>query len=116
MHKSIRRIHNTAQGEASQSFFNVYYYGDKTNQGKMGGACLEHFIYIVKPFWIFEVFLTMHHSTELFHQPTLMHNFCQSALNQRTGQTFTDSEDTRCCVNTFFLLKMGMLMLETCRG
>ena len=26
----------------------------------------------------------------------------QSALNQCTGQTFTESEDTRCCVNTIF--------------
>jgi len=68
----------------------------------------------------------VHHSIELFHQPTLMHNFlysltihwlrAESALNQCSGQTFTESEDTRCCVNTIFLLKMGMLMLETCRG
>jgi len=26
----------------------------------------------------------------------------QSALNQFTVQTFTESEDTRCCVNTIF--------------
>ena len=26
----------------------------------------------------FDVFLTVHHSTELFHQPTLMHNFLYS--------------------------------------
>ena len=26
----------------------------------------------------------------------------QSTLNQSTGQTFTESEDTRCCVNTIF--------------
>ena len=26
----------------------------------------------------------------------------ESALNQRTGQMFTESEDTRCCVNTIF--------------
>ena len=38
------------------------------------------------------------------------------ALNQCTVQAFTESDDTRCCVNTIFLLKMGMLMLETCRG
>ena len=87
---------------------------------------------------------------ELFHQPTLMHNFLdslticllhyyprhvssinmsifrrkscihtasvifalckrlhstpvESALKQCTVQTFTESEDTRCCVNTIFL-------------
>ena len=27
---------------------------------------------------LFEVFLTVHHSVELFHQPTLMHNFLYS--------------------------------------
>ena len=116
----------------------------------------------------FGVFSTVHHSIELFHQATLMHNFLYSlticllhycprnvssinmpifrrkncihtasgifALRKRldstpvesgltvycavlcTVQTFTESEDTRCCVNTIFLLKMGMLMLETCRG
>ena len=100
----------------------------------------------------FDVFSTVHHSIELFHQPILMHNFLysltvcllhyyprhvssinmpifrrkncihtasgifapckrlhstlvergQSALNQCTVQTFTESEDTRCCVNTIF--------------
>ena len=101
----------------------------------------------------FDVFSTVHRSSELFHQPTLMHNFLyslticllhyyrqhvssinmpifrrkncihtasgifapckrlhstpvestlQSALNQCTVQTFTESEDTRCCVNTIF--------------
>ena len=38
------------------------------------------------------------------------------SLNQCTGQTFTESEDTRYCVNTIFPHEMGMLMLETCRG
>ena len=100
-----------------------------------------------------DVFLTVHHSIELFHQPTLMHNFLyslticllhyypshvssinmpifrrknciqtasgifalckrlpstlvesglQSALNRCTVQTFTESEDTRCGLNTIF--------------
>ena len=102
----------------------------------------------------FDVFLTVHHRIELFHEPTLMHNFLysltirllhcyprhvssinmpifrrkncihtasgifalckrltstlvESALNQCTGQTFTESEDTRCCVNTIFPPKDG---------
>ena len=98
----------------------------------------------------FGVFSTVHHSIQLFHQPTLMHNFLyslticmlyyyprhvssinmpifrrkncihtasgivaaeQSALNRCTVQPFTESDD----VNTIFLLKMGILMLETCR-
>ena len=85
----------------------------------------------------FDVFSTVRHSIELFHQPTLMHNFLyslticllhyyprhvsrinmpifrrkncihtasgmESALNQCTVQPFTESEDTRCCVNTIF--------------
>ena len=31
-----------------------------------------------------------------------LHNAEQSALNQCTVQTFTESEDIRCCVNTIF--------------
>ena len=31
---------------------------------------------------------------------TLVESGLQSALNQYTVQTFTESEDTRCCVNT----------------
>ena len=66
----------------------------------------------------FDVFSTVHHSIELFHQPTSMHNslfinnmyvtllsstcFEQSALNRCTVQPFTESDDTRCCVNTIF--------------
>ena len=30
------------------------------------------------------------------------------------SKPFTDSDDTRCCNNTIYLLKMSMLMLETC--
>ena len=33
---------------------------------------------------------------------TLVESGQQSALNQCTVQTFTESEDTRCCVNTIF--------------
>ena len=33
---------------------------------------------------------------------TLVDSRLQSALNQCTVQTFTESEDTRCCVNTIF--------------
>ena len=40
----------------------------------------------------------------------------QSALIRHSVQPFTESDDTRCCDIQFVLLKMGMLMLETCRG
>ena len=38
---------------------------------------------------------------------TLVGSGLQSALNQCTVQTFTNSEDTRCCVNTIFLPEDG---------
>ena len=38
------------------------------------------------------------------------------ALNRRTVQPFTESDDNRCCNNTVDLLKMRMVMLETCLG
>ena len=103
------------------------------------------------------MYLIFYYYIELFHQPTLMHNFLyslticllhyyprhvssinmpilrrkncihtasfifplckrlhstlfessQSALNQSTVQTFTESEDTRCCVNTIFPAEDG---------
>jgi hypothetical protein len=58
----------------------------------------------------------MHHSIDLFHLSTLMHNsfihyqyvcyitildmFRASALIRHTVQLFTESDDTRCCDNT----------------
>jgi len=49
---------------------------------------------------------------------TLPYSFSggQFALNRRTLQPFTESDDTRFCNNTTDLLKMSMVMLETCRG
>ena len=57
----------------------------------------------------------MHHSIELFHLPTLMHNSLfinnmyvtlestlESILNRCPVQPFTEGDDTRCCVNTIF--------------
>ena len=43
-------------------------------------------------------------------------NRMQSALNRRAVQPFTEGDDTRCCNNTIYLLKMSMVLLETCRG
>jgi hypothetical protein len=69
----------------------------------------------------FDVFLTVHHSIEFFHLPTLMYNSLfinnmyvtllssttileqteeQSARNRCTVQPFTETDDTRCCENT----------------
>ena len=41
-------------------------------------------------------------STNFNAQFSLFINNMLSALNQCTVQTFTESEDTRCCVNTIF--------------
>jgi len=40
----------------------------------------------------------------------------QAALIRHTVLYCTEIDDTRCCDIKFVLLKMGMLMLETCRG
>ena len=40
---------------------------------------------------------------------TLVESGLQSALNQCTVQTFTESENTRCCVNTIFAPEDGHL-------
>jgi len=33
-----------------------------------------------------------------------------------TGRPLTQSDYTRCCINTIVLLRMGTELLETCRG
>jgi hypothetical protein len=33
-----------------------------------------------------------------------------------TGQSLTDSDHTRCCVYTIDLLRMSIILIETCRG
>jgi len=40
----------------------------------------------------------------------------QSPHNLCTEQSPKESDDTRCCVNTIVLLKMSIIVLETCRG
>ena len=40
----------------------------------------------------------------------------QSALIRHTVQPFTESDIPDAVITQFVLLKMGMLMLETCRG
>ena len=134
---------------------------------KFFSTCLLLFLFI-KNLWV-DVFSTVHHSIELFHQPTLMHNFLYSlticllhyypphvssinmptfrrkncihtasgifALCKRLHSILVESVLLCSLLSTsiqcsllqrakipdavwiqFFLLKMGMLMLETCRG
>ena len=40
----------------------------------------------------------------------------RSCSNLCTEQSPKDSDDTRCCTNTIVLLKMSIIVLETCRG
>jgi len=44
------------------------------------------------------------------------HRLRQSSRKLCTEQSPKDSDDTRCCVNTIVLLKMTIIVLETCRG
>ena len=61
------------------------------------------------------VFLNYHCDSRVISTlPPLV--YWQTALNRRTVQPFTESDDTRCCNNTIDLLKTSMVMLETCRG
>jgi len=45
-----------------------------------------------------------------------VHRLREDSRNLCTEQSPTDIDDTRCCVNTFVLLKMSTIVLETCRG
>jgi len=40
----------------------------------------------------------------------------QELLDLHTGQSVTESDYTRCCINTIDLLTMSTCLLETCRG
>jgi len=40
----------------------------------------------------------------------------QFLLYLHTGQPLTESDYTRCCINTIDLLMMSTRLLETCRG
>jgi len=40
----------------------------------------------------------------------------QFLLDLHTGRPLTESDYTRCCINTNDLLMMSMCLLETCRG
>ena len=44
------------------------------------------------------------------------HRLREHSLNLCAEQSPKDSDDTRCCVNTVVLLKMSIIVFETCRG
>jgi len=45
-----------------------------------------------------------------------LHSLREDFRNLCTEQSPKESDDTRCCVNTIVLLKMSIIVLETCRG
>jgi len=45
-----------------------------------------------------------------------VHRLQQSSRNLCTKQLPKDSEDTRCCTNAVVLLKISIIVLETCTG
>ena len=44
-----------------------------------------------------------------------VHRLRQSSRNLCTEQSPKESDETKCCVNTIFLLKMSTIVVETCR-
>ena len=49
----------------------------------------------------------IHTASGVFALCKRLHSTLQSALNQCTVQTFTESKDTRCCVDTVFPPEVG---------
>ena len=45
-----------------------------------------------------------------------VHRLQEDARNLCTEQSPKENDDTRCCNNTIVLLKMNIIVLETCRG
>jgi len=45
-----------------------------------------------------------------------VHRLRGSSRNLLCEKSPKESDDTRCCTNTIVLLKMSIIVLETCRG
>ena len=45
-----------------------------------------------------------------------VHRLREDSRNLCTERSPKESDDTRCCTNTIVLLKMSIILLETCRG
>jgi len=45
-----------------------------------------------------------------------VHRLRESSCNLCTEELLKESDDNRCCINTTVLLKMSIIVLETCRG
>jgi len=44
------------------------------------------------------------------------HSLREDSRNLCAEQSPKESDDTRCCTNTIVLLKMSIIVFETCRG
>jgi hypothetical protein len=59
---------------------------------------------------MFVTFLYMFRALYAHHQEARL------CINLYTDQSLTDSDDTRCCINTIYPPDDEHIMLETCRG
>jgi len=61
------------------------------------------------------VVLVQHLVSSLSLGDCSVHRLRESSRNLRTEQSPKEGDDTRCCTNTTVLLKMSIIVLETCR-
>jgi len=57
--------------------------------------------------------LVQHLVSSLSLSDRSVHNLQESIRNLYTEQSPKESDDTRCCANSIFLLKMSIIVLET---
>jgi len=60
--------------------------------------------------------LVQHLVSSLFWGDCSDYRLREDFRNLCIEQSPKESDDTRCCVNTIVLLKMSIIVLETCRG
>jgi len=63
-----------------------------------------------------QIILVQHLVPSLSLGDCSVHRLREDSRNLCTEQSPKDSDGTRCCTNTIFLLKMSIIVLETCRG
>jgi len=61
------------------------------------------------------IVLTQHLVSSFSLGDRSVHKLREDCRNLCTEQSPKESDDTRCCTNTIVLLKMSIIVLETCR-
>jgi len=64
----------------------------------------------------FNIFITFLYMFGALLCSSSVHRLREDSRNLCTEQSPKESDDTRCCVNTFVLLKMSTVVLETYKG